>query len=53
MEYSSSRKRSKLVMANSMCWFGHVLRRAGGYVLRRPLEFKAEDQKKMGRPKRT
>ena len=32
-------------MDNSVCWYGHVLRRA--------LDFEVEGQRKKGRPKRT
>ena len=39
-------------MANSTCWYGHVLRR-DGYVLRRALDFEVEGHRKKGRPKRT
>ena len=41
-----------LVMANSVCWYGHVLRREDGHVLRRTLDFEVEGQRKKGRPKR-
>ena len=42
-----------LVMANSVRWYGHVLRREDGHVLRRALDFEVEGQRKKGRPKRT
>ena len=32
----------QLAMANSAHWYGHVLRREDGYVLRRALDFEAE-----------
>ena len=35
----------KLAMANSVRWFGHVLRREDGHVLRRALMFEVEDQR--------
>ena len=34
-------------------WYGHVLRREDGHVLRRALDFEDEGQMKKGRPKRT
>ena len=42
----------QLVMASSVCWYGHVLRREDGHVLR-VLNIEVEGQKKKGRPKRT
>ena len=36
-----------LAMTNSVHWYGHVLRREGGHVLRRALDFDVD------RPKRT
>ena len=38
-----------LAMANSVHWYGHVLRREDGHVLRKVLHFKVESQKKKGR----
>ena len=32
----------QLTMASSMCWYGCVLRREDGHVLRRALEFEVE-----------
>ena len=40
-------------MASSVCWYGHVLRREDGLVLRRALGFAVEDERKKGRLKRT
>ena len=40
-------------MANSVRWYGHVLRREDGHILRRALDFEVEGQRKKGRPKRT
>ena len=40
-------------MAHSVCWYGHVLRREDGHVLRKTLDFEVEGQRKKGRPKRT
>ena len=42
----------QLAMANSVRWYGHVLRREDGHVLRRTNDFEAEGQRKKGRPKR-
>ena len=43
----------QLAMANSVHWYGHVLRRQDGHVLRRALDFVFGGQRKKGRPKRT
>ena len=43
----------QLAMVNSVRWYGHVLRREDGHVLRRALQFEVEGQRKNGRPKRT
>ena len=43
----------QLAMANSVCWYGHMLRREDGHVLRRVFDFEVEGQRKKGRPKRT
>ena len=40
-------------MANSVHRYGDVLRREGGHVLRRALDFEVEGQRKKGRSKRT
>ena len=40
-------------MANSVRWYGHVLRREEFHALRRALHFEVEGQRKKGRPKRT
>ena len=42
-----------LAMANSVHWYGHVLRREGGHVLRRILDYEVEGQMMKGKPKRT
>ena len=42
----------RLAMANSIRWYGHVLRREDGHVLR-SLELEAEGKRKKGSPKRT
>ena len=38
----------QLAMANSVHWYGHVLRREDGHVLRRALDFEVEGQRKKG-----
>ena len=43
----------QLTMANSVHWYGHVLRREDGHIIRRVLDFEVESQWKKGRPKRT
>ena len=43
----------QFTMANSVHWYGHVLRREDGHVLRRVLEFEVEGQRKKRRQKRT
>ena len=42
-----------LAMADSVCWYGHVLRTGDDHVLRRALDFEVESQMKTGRLKRT
>ena len=42
----------QLAMANSIHWYGHVLRREDGQVLRRALDFEVDCQRTK-RPKRT
>ena len=34
-------------------WYGHVLRRDDGHVLRKALEFEVKGKRKRGRPKKT
>ena len=43
----------QLAMANSVRWYGHVLRREDGHVLRRALDFEVEGQRKKARSKMT
>ena len=43
----------QLIMANSVHWYGHVLRREDGHVLRMALYFKVEGQHKKCRRKTT
>ena len=42
--------RDQLSMANSVRWYGHVLRRQDGHVLRTALDFEVDGQRKKGRP---
>ena len=43
----------QLAMASIVHWYGHVLRREDGHVLRRALKIEVEGQMKKGRLKRT
>ena len=43
----------QLAMANSIRWYGHVLNREDGHVLRRVLDFEVEGHKEKGRLNRT
>ena len=43
----------QLAMANSVRWYGHVLRREDGLILRRALNFEIEGEWNKGRPKKT
>ena len=63
MEYCSQREKDLLIlgfseaidqlaMVNSVRWYGRVLRREDGHVLR-ALDFEVEGQRKKWRPKRT
>ena len=38
---------------NEVKWYGHVLRRCDGRVLRVALDFEVSDKRKRGRPKKT
>ena len=38
----------QLAMANTVCWYGYVLGREDGDVLRRALDSEFEDQRKKG-----
>ena len=42
----------QLAMGNSVCWYGHVLRREDDHFLRAS-DFEVEGQRKKWRPKRT
>ena len=43
----------QFTMANSVHWYGHVLRREDGHVLRRAIEFEVESKRKKMRQKMT
>ena len=43
----------QMAKANGVRWYGHVLRRDDGHVLRKALEFEMKGKKKRGRPKKT
>ena len=43
----------QLAVANSVRWYGHVLRREDGHASRMALNFEVEGQTKKGRPKRS
>ena len=47
-----SKSIDELAIANSVRWYGHVLRREEGHALRMALDFEVEGQRKKGRPKR-
>ena len=42
-----------LAMPNSIYWYGHVLRRGDGHILRSALDLEVGVQRKKGRPERT
>ena len=41
-----------MTKVNGVRWYGHVLRRDDGHVLRKALEFKVKGKMKRGRPRR-
>ena len=43
----------QMAKANGVRWYGHVLRRDNGHVLRKALEFEVKGKRKQGRPKKT
>ncbi|XP_077869557.1 uncharacterized protein LOC144361298, partial [Saccoglossus kowalevskii] len=43
----------RLAKANGVCWYGHVLRREDGHVLRRALDLEVSGPRKRERPKKT
>ena len=44
---------NQMGIVNSVRWYGHVMRREDGHVMRRTLDFEVEGQSKKGGPKRT
>ena len=42
-----------MAKANAVRWYGHVLRKEDGHVLRRALDFEVKGRRKRGRPKKT
>ena len=40
--------KDQLAMANSVCWYGYVLRREDDHVFRRALSFEVDGQRKGG-----
>ena len=44
---------AQMAKANGVRWYGHVLRRDDGHVLRKALEFEVRGNRKRGRPKKT
>ena len=42
----------QLAMENSVCWYGHVLRREDSHVFTKALDFEVEGHRKKVRPKR-
>ena len=43
----------QMAKANGQRWYGHVLRRDDGHVMRKGLEFEVRSKRKRGRPKKT
>ena len=43
----------QMAKANGVRWYGHVLRRDDGHVLRKALEFEVKGKRKRGRPNKT
>ena len=43
----------QMAKVNGVRWYGHVLRRDDGHVLRKVLEFEVRGKRKRGRPKKT
>ena len=43
----------QLVMANSVCWYGHVLRKEDAHVFKRGLHFEVEGRRMKWWPKNT
>ena len=54
MEMSGLKEKMvQMAKANRVRWYGHVLRRDDGHVLRKALEFEVKGKRKRGQPRRT
>ena len=42
----------QMTKANGVRWYGHVLRRDDGHLLRKALEFEVKGKRKRGRPRK-
>ena len=42
-----------MAKANGVRWYGHVLKRDDGHVLRKALEFEVKGKRKRGQPRKT
>ena len=43
----------QMAKANGVRWYGHVLRKDDGHVLRKALDFEVQGKRKRGRPRKT
>ena len=43
----------QMAKSNGVRWYGHVLRRDDGHVLKKALEFEVKGKRKRGRPRKT
>ena len=43
----------QMAKVNGVRWYGHMLRRDDGHVLRKALEFEVKGKRKRGQPKKT
>ena len=43
----------QMAKVNGVRWYGHVLRRNDGHVLRKALDFEVKGKRKRGQPKKT
>ena len=43
----------QMAKANGVRWYGHMLKRDDGHVLRKALEFEVKGKRKRGRPRKT
>ena len=42
----------QMAKVNGLRWYGHVLRRDNGHVLRKALEFEVKGERKRGQPRK-